>query len=125
MSKSTHNRQREYQRKVLTERNLDYMLYENHGSTSWWRNPMNSSSLRMTYPGYKFFSKILGIKTYPIELSEPLKSKHLLQLERLFSEPYYINQESIIVFGEGDAIMLQLHAGNLPQYLENLQVNNT
>jgi len=48
----------------------------------------------------------------------------LLQLERLLQEPYYIrNLTHLIVASETDAVMLQLHAGDLAQYLDNLQSN--
>ena len=124
MNPSKPHRQKDYQRKVLEGCGLDYKAYQSQ-LPLWWRNPTNPSSLRLTFPGYKFFSKILGTACHEIELAEQLKSKHLLQLERLFAEPYYIGNEKIIVFGESDAIMLQLHAGNLGNYLDNLQINST
>jgi hypothetical protein len=46
----------------------------------------------------------------------------LLQLERLLQEPYFVKDLThLIVSSETDAVMLQLHAGNLSQYLDNLQ----
>lgn len=113
--------QSEYQSKILTERGLipkDYL----HLIPTWWRNPTNRKSLRLTHYGLVAFHK-LGVKTYEIKITTPISSKHLLQLERLFKEPYYIRGAGdLVVFGEEDAIMLQLHAGNLAQYLDNMQM---
>jgi hypothetical protein len=59
---------------------------------------------------------------HDVKLSHKIGSKHLLQLERLLQEPYYIqNSTHLVVSSETDAVMLQLHAGNLSQYLDNLQ----
>ena len=59
---------------------------------------------------------------HEITLSHKIGTKHLLQLERLLQEPYYIrNLTHLVVSSETDAVMLQLHAGNLSQYLDNLQ----
>ena len=118
------NRHREYQKRVLEERGIDYKIYQSQ-IPLWWRNPTNPASLRLTHIGFKFFTKSLGIPFHQVEITSELKSKHLLQLERLFAEPYYLgNERKIIVFSESDAIMLQLHAGNLGGYLENLQLNS-
>ena len=89
----------------------------------WWRNPTNHNSLRLTVQGFRYFVKKLSIKSYSVELSTILTFKHLLQLERLFQAPYYIQNKTLVVFSEQDAVMLQLHAGNLAQYLDNLQSN--
>ena len=54
-----------------------------------------------------------------------IKPRQLLQLERLLTEPYYIKDLlKLWVHSEQDAIMLQLHAGNLAQFLDNLQENS-
>lgn len=120
----SESKQRDFQKKLLAENGLDHRAYQSQTSV-WWRNPTNPDSLRLSYIGFRFFTKVLGNPHHIIELASPLKSKHLLQLERLFSDPYYINNQDIIVLGEQDAIMLQLHAGNLDQYLENLQINKS
>jgi hypothetical protein len=77
----------------------------------------------MTRFGLDFFTKKIDLKTYKIKLDKPLSFKHLIQLERLFTAPYYLHNGAITVFSEQDAIMLQLHAGNLDQYLDNLEIN--
>jgi hypothetical protein len=124
VNESIHNKQREYQRRVLSEAGLDPNLFEEMIKI-WWRNPTNHNSLRLTNFGLKFFKDNLKQKTYSIKLEEnSIKSKHLLQLERLFTAPYFVKNTELIVFGEQDAIMLQLHAGDLNAYLDNLQINS-
>jgi hypothetical protein len=122
VNKSTLNKQRDFQRRVISGAGLDPLPYESF-ITLWWRNPTNHDSLRLTHIGLKFFTHQLKLPSHEIKLSEPIKSKNLLQLERLFKEPYFIKTESLIVMGEEDAIMLQLHAGNLGQYLKNLEMS--
>ena len=113
----------EYQAKLLEDKGLDPGAFV-HLIPIWWRNPTNKKSLRLTHQGLVAFHKF-GLKSYEIKIASPISSKHLLQLERLFKEPYYIRGAGdLVVFGEEDAVMLQLHAGNLAQYLDNLQ-NNT
>lgn len=88
---------------------------------SWWTNPINSESMRLNRMGFMWFHDVAKISSYEIALSHALTARHLLQLERLISEPYFIKKSSLIVFGERDAIMLQLHAGNLAAYLNSLE----
>ena len=123
MNKSILNKQRDFQRRVISGAGLDPIPYESF-IPMWWRNPTNHNSLRLTHIGLKFFTQQLKLPSHEIKLSEPIKSKNLIQLERLFKEPYFIKAESLIVLSEEDAIMLQLHAGNLGQYLDNLSLSN-
>ena len=122
MTKSTLNCQLEFQRQLLKASGLDPVAYDDHVKI-WWRNPTNHNSLRLTRFGLEFFTKKLDIATYKIKLDRPLNFKHLIQLERLFTAPYFLHNGAITVFSEQDAVMLQLHAGNLDQYLDNLKVN--
>lgn len=124
MTKSTPNRQREYQHRVLAEAGVNLPSMFDTMLPQWWRNPTNHNSLRLTVLGHKYFTTTLKLTSHKIKLADPIKSKNLLQLERLFQDPYYLTAEFICVLGEQDAIMLQLHAGNLDQYLDNLEVNN-
>lgn len=59
--------------------------------------------------------------SYEVGLSCEVFSKQLIQLERVFRSPYYLTPTKIKVFSEEDAVMLQLHAGDLATYLNNLQ----
>lgn len=124
MKESTPNLQREYQRRILSDAGLDPNQFEEMIKV-WWRNPTNPNSLRLTTYGLSFFTKNLKQQTYTIKLdADAIKNKHLLQLERLFTAPYYIKNTALVVFSEQDAIMLQLHAGDLSTYLDNLQTNS-
>lgn len=88
--------------------------------------------MRLTRSGYEFVKKFTSLKFTEVNLSHNINSKHLLQLERLIEEPYYLkyygshsllqNRNGVIyLLGEQDALMLLLHGGNLAQYLDNLQ----
>jgi hypothetical protein len=122
VNESIPNRRRDYQHRVLSEAGLNPLHYEAMIKI-WWRNPTNPNSLRLTHYGLKFFVDTLKQPSHTVKLAEPFKSKHLLQLERLFTAPYYVRNNALELFSEQDAIMLQLHAGNLGQYLDNLQTN--
>lgn len=89
---------------------------------SWWKNPLNPYSLRLSSSAFAWITKRSDIKGYKIELHDDMTGKQMLQLERVFKSPYFITAKSITVFSEEDAIMLQLHAGNLKQYLDNLSL---
>ena len=123
MHQSNASRQRDFQRRVIREAGLDPLPYESF-VPMWWRNPTNHNSLRLTHIGLKFFTHQLKLASHEIKLSEPTKSRHLIQLERLFKAPYYIKADALVVLSEEDAIMLQLHAGNLGQYLDNLSLSD-
>ena len=90
----------------------------------WWFNPTNHNSMRLTKTGYNWTVKHSLWRYHEIKLSHKIGTKHLLQLERLLQEPYYIRDLThLIVASDTDAVMLQLHAGNLAQYLDNLQIS--
>ena len=92
----------------------------------WFRNPLNHNSLRLTLPGHNWFTKQSKFQSHKIELASAVGSKQMLQLEDLFTAPYYIQHTGTVihVFSDTDAVMLQLHAGDLKQYLDNLESNN-
>lgn len=78
--------------------------------------------MRLTRTGYAWTIKHSQWKYHEIKLSHKISSKHLLQLERQLHQPYFVKDLThLIVSSETDAVMLQLHAGNLSQYLDNLQ----
>lgn len=87
----------------------------------WW-NPINHNSLRLTYQGFVWVKKSSKQPYWKIEIEDIITGKQLLQLERLFRSPYLLTGTSLVVFSEEDCVMLQLHAGNLGQYLNNLQI---
>jgi hypothetical protein len=89
----------------------------------WWWNYTNPSVLRLNKFGIQFIKKKTKIPTYHFELSPPLTSKNLIQLSRIFTCPYYIKgSDELILLGEKESVMLKLHADNLGQYLETLEI---
>lgn len=122
MTESTHKQQEFQERFIIaagyaTERftGVEYQ---------WWFNPTNHNSLRLTRTGYQWTMKHSQWPYHEVKLSHKIGSKHLLQLERLLKEPYYIkNLTHLVVASQTDAVMLQLHAGDLGQYLDNLKSN--
>jgi hypothetical protein len=90
-----------------------------------WYNRINPQSLRITYEGFKWFSR--NTKFHQIDLVNDVYPKQMLQLEKLLNSPYYIRkqkQQSLFVSSEQDAIMLQLYSGDLNTYLNNLENTN-
>jgi len=98
---------------------LRYQRFDN--PASWWFNPLNPDSLRLTKPAFNMLSKNKEIKNWHFKLTTPLVNRSYIQLEKHFKNPYYIvGPSGIYVFGEQDMIMLALHGSNLQQYLDNL-----
>ncbi len=95
----------------------------------WWWNNINPFHLRLSLKGVKFVRKQTKIPIYTIDISHPLLSTHLIKLSRMPIGPYYIHQHTegktnrITVLDQEVATMLTLHAGNLGQYLENLNLD--
>lgn len=86
---------------------------------TWWHNPVNYDSLRLTKEAYHAITST-EFPHYKFKLTEKVKPKTFVQLERYFTSPYYIlNAQTIVVFGDMEAMMIGLHANNLQQYLDN------
>jgi hypothetical protein len=80
--------------------------------------------MRLSKVGATWLAKKTDFVLHEIELAQQIKPRQLIQLERLLTEPYYIRDLlHLWVHSEQDAIMLQLHAGDLAQYLDNLEEN--
>ena len=85
-----------------------------------WHNPTNPKSLRLSHDGFGILENVKTVKFYKFKLEKDILPKTLVQLERYFTEPYYImNNKTIIVAGDKEAMMLTLHASNLQAYLDN------
>lgn len=117
--------QLEYQQRVLISLDIDPNTL-NGAQYTWWYNPTNPQSLRLSKLGHKWFNHVAKITCYYVSLEDHMiYPRQLLQLERLFTAPYYIQTlKKLWVYGESDYIMLQLHAGDLPLYLNNLEQHN-
>lgn len=124
MNKSTLS-QSEYNRIFFESAQLD--INSNHIDTNnfWW-NPTNPNHLRLSNIGITFIKKQTKLPIYTINVSHPLLSTHLIKLARINLGPYYLqtkNTGAVIMLTDSEAAaMLTLHAGNLGQYLENLQL---
>jgi hypothetical protein len=89
----------------------------------WWYNYRNPTSMRLSKEGHHFYTRTLRVPVYLITITTPLVCRTYLQLERVFTTPYYLTHAGkLSVFDEQVCIMLQLHAGNLAQYLDNMQL---
>jgi len=102
-----------------TKLGIRYQRFDN--PASWWHNPLNPDSLRLTRPAFNMLNKAKEIKNWHFKLPTPLVTRAYIQLEKHFTSPYYLSGPSgIYVFDERDSIMLALHGSNLQQYLDNL-----
>ena len=121
MTKSTRNQQ-SYTEGILAAAGFSSSEYPQYIRVWWW-NHTDSANLRLSKPGLQFIKKFTKIPVYNCVLSDPLKNRTLVQLSRLMTCPYYIHKiNEISVLGEQEFVMLKLHADNLQQYLDNLQL---
>lgn len=92
---------------------------------SWWYNPLNASSMRLSREGANYATNRAKIHYYIHELSSVILPKTLLQLEKILEYPYYIPQlKKIIVFDERTSLTLTLYGNDLQTYLDNVQKFN-
>ena len=124
MIKSTLN-QSDYTRAFLRAAGIDEELQSKYWIEFWW-NHTNPNHLRLSVKGIKFIKKETKIPIHIIELSHTLLSTHLIKLSRINIGPYYLHLQGkktiLMLIDQEAATMLTLHAGNLGQYLENLQL---
>ena len=121
MTKSTRNQQ-SYTEGILAAAGRDSSEYSQFARVWWW-NHTDPNSLRLSKSGWQFIKKFTRIPMYECSLSEPLRNRTLIQLSRLFTCPYYIEKsDKLILLGEQETVLLKLHADNLQQYLDNLQL---
>ena len=127
MTKSTLN-QFEYTRLFLQAAGIDEQKHPTDYWLEFWWNHTNPDHLRLSNQGIKFIKKQTKIPIHSIHISHPLLSTHLIRLARINLGPYYLHtkvneKDSVImVLDKEVATMLMLHAGNLGQYLDNLQL---
>ncbi len=93
---------------------------------NWWWNHIDVNHLRLSLLGIQFVNKQAKIPVYTINISHPILSTHLIKLTRINIGPYYLHatqkNNKIMLLDNEAATMLTLHAGNLGQYLENLEL---
>ncbi len=121
MTKFTRNQQ-SYTEGILAAAGHDAAEYPQYLRVWWW-NHTDPYSLRLSKSGLQFINKFTRIPTYEIDLATPLINRTLLQMSRLLTCPYYINTHTkITLLGEQETVWLKLHADDLQQYLDNLQL---
>lgn len=120
MSKSTLN-QIDYTRLFAARAKLD-ITNLNRYHKDWWWNYTDPRNLRLSKNGFKFVNDS-KITCYDIQLTEPLRNRTLIQMSRLLTCPYFIKKLDLVyLLGEEESVLLKLHADNLQQYLDNLQL---
>jgi hypothetical protein len=88
----------------------------------WFWNPTKPSSMRLSKIGAAWLVKKTNFKLHEVALDKPIIPQHLIQLERILTQPYFIKDLTHLwVHSETDAIMLTLNAGNLGAYLDSLR----
>ena len=121
MTKSTRNQQ-SYTENILQAAGYDSVEYPRYIKVWWW-NHTDPASLRLSKSGIQFIKKFTKIPVHECIISEPLRNRTLLQLSRLMTCPYYLYKpDHVLLLGDQEAVMLKLHADNLQQYLDNLQI---
>lgn len=103
-----------------TDTNLSLRYQRFDSPASWWHNPINPNSLRLTRPAFNMLKQKKEIQTWKFDCREAIIPRTMLQLEKYFKSPYYIqNLKTIYVFDDREAMMIALHNNNLRQYLDN------
>jgi hypothetical protein len=121
VTKSTRNQQ-SYTEGILAAAGRNSSEYPQYAKIWWW-NHTDPTNLRLSKSGLQFIKKYTKIPVYECQLPEPLRNRTLIQLGRLFTCPYYIQKlDGLFLLGEEETVMLKLHADNLQQYLDNLQL---
>lgn len=116
MSRNECSRQATHQTHLITK----YSDLSPYPTRWWWHNPSNADSLRLHNLSYDVLAHSMQHKFFKFKLTHDILPKTLVQLERHFNNPYYIqNYKTIYLMGEQEAMMLVLHANNLQQYLDN------
>ena len=121
MTKSIRN-QRLYTEEILRAAGKDTTEYPQY-IKAWWWNHTDPTNLRLSKSGIQFIKKSTKIPVYTCLLPEILKNRTLIQMSRLLTCPYFIQKiDEILLIGEEETVLLKLHADNLQQYLDNLQL---
>ena len=132
MSKSTRNQSYWVQQFLSNQTNHKkdletigkgwYYVHESNPKRyTFWTNPLNEESLRLSRSGFQWVKDCTSLPFWKVSIKTEMLPKTFLKLEKALSAPYYIdNLKSLTVFSEEDLIMIQLHAGDLETYLDNI-----
>lgn len=88
----------------------------------WWISPFSPIGFRLSIAGNKFLSQELKLKKYSFAIKEDTTKslKLYLRMNKFLSAPYYLQGNNTIIFyGEKDAIQAALMGGDIAQWMEN------
>lgn len=84
-----------------------------------WFNPINPNSYRLTQFAFSVLSKQYTAYTYSFDGA--ISNRILLDLEKNFKFPYYIQgRKQISIFTDSDVVFIELLGGNILEYMEKL-----
>jgi hypothetical protein len=87
-----------------------------------WATPYSPIGYRLSSEGNHFLHDILKLKryTYKVKVDTTRSLKLYLQLNQNIQYPYYLQgQNSIVLYGEQEAMMIALMDGDIQQYMNN------
>jgi hypothetical protein len=88
----------------------------------WWMFPFSPIGLRLTKEGSTFLYSDLKLQNYKYKIkADTVKTLRLyLRMNKYLSSPFYLQtNDTIIFYGETDAVMMGIMGGDIAQYLEN------
>ncbi len=91
-----------------------------------WYTPFSPIGFRLTREGSDFLSNVVKLTPYAFTVSkseDSKKAKYSIWLSKYLTGPFYLSGKTIICYGETDAMMIGLHAGDLYRYLEDSNRN--
>ena len=92
---------------------------------TWWANIRRDGGLRLTHHGYEIMHDVLKLESWELVLSDGIKKKIVLDLDRKLQWPYYLDFNSrkktkrIVFFGSREAMMATMY-GNLEPWLASI-----
>ena len=92
---------------------------------TWWANIRRDGGLRLTRHGYDIMHDVLKLESWELDLSDGIKKKIVLELDRKLEWPYYLDfnprkkTKRIVFFGSREAMMATMY-GNLEPWLASL-----
>ena len=98
---------------------------ESQAMITWWANIRRDGGLRLTQHGYQIMHRVLGLESWTLDLSNGIKKKIVLDLDRKLEWPYYLDFNArkktrrIVFFGSREAMMATMY-GDLESWLASL-----
>lgn len=100
--------------KCIDDVNVSLHMY------SWWysHNSKSVHNLRLSDEGYEFLTKTMDMTAYIVSFNDPvqLSPQCIIYISKYLDSPYYITDNSIIVFSSYLCTELNLFANDLNRY---------